>query len=193
LLRRSSAGELAELLGAPLLPRDRENRAFRFRRVAMLAFDRLPERHRRWMRAYARGVNAGLADLAVRPPEYLALRATPTEWRPEDSLLVALTMHQLLSHGAEDELMIDAMRAELAADLVEFLTPDTTRFDAPLIGPHGNPLPPAPIPMGSTQRSAPALGVSFDPEPKGSNSWAVGASRSAGGRAILACDMHLPL
>ena len=73
LLRRASAGELAALIGSRVLPLDRAQRPFDFRRRAHELFERLPAREQGWLAAYTDGVNAGLEDLRSRPPEYWLL------------------------------------------------------------------------------------------------------------------------
>lgn len=192
-LRRTSAGELSELFGATTISNDRANRVHRFRRVATALLERLPAEHRAGIEAYTRGVNAGLADMGASPFEYLLLRTRPAPWRPKDCLLAHFTMYQTLSTGARDERTLDAMRAALSADLVAFLTPETTRFDCPLIGPPGDPNGPIPIPTDVQRPTPDGEPVAAERHPLGSNGWAVAAQRTADGRAILANDMHLPL
>ena len=62
---------------------DRRMRFHRLRAVARQVVEQLLTEHRQVLRAYTEGVNAGLAALWVRPPEYLALRAAPQPWREE--------------------------------------------------------------------------------------------------------------
>src|SRR3546814_19560814 len=45
------------------------------------------------LRAYADGVNAGLAGLHVRPWPYLLLGQAPEPWRMEDSALASYAMY----------------------------------------------------------------------------------------------------
>src|SRR5262249_20737711 len=88
LFRRSAAGELAALVGERALPLDRPARIYDLRRRARELLERLPAEQRGWIDAYTAGVNAGLADLGARPPEYWLLRQTPQPWLAEDTLLV---------------------------------------------------------------------------------------------------------
>jgi penicillin amidase len=81
LLRRSAAGELAALLGRPVLEMDREARILRLRLVARRAVKALREDERDLLTAYTAGANAGLAALGASPFEYLALRSEPAKWR----------------------------------------------------------------------------------------------------------------
>jgi penicillin amidase len=134
LLRRSAAGELAELFGERALAADRGQRPFRFRARARALLERLPAEHVEWLAAYTQGVNAGLADLRARPPEYWLFGAVPTRWRSEDSLLVVFSFYTMLSNNDSYERPQGVLHAALPAPLYEFLTPSTSRCDRPLFG-----------------------------------------------------------
>jgi penicillin amidase len=205
LLRRSSAGELAELFGERALAADRGQRPFAYREHARLLRTMLPAEQRAWLDAYAQGVNAGLADLGARPPEYWLVGEAPVPWRPEDTLLVVLTFYTMLSNNEAYERPQGVMHEVLPAALYDFLTPSTSRFDRPVLGaspadPTGGYVP-LPIPGADVVdlRRAPALPRGREPriEPPlmgpASNSWAVDATRSVSGRAMLANDPHLSL
>ena len=135
LARRRAAGELAALAGAAALPLDREIRLHRFRAVAARAHARLPPRDRAALDAYAAGVNAGLDGLEVPPFEYLLLRRTPAPWRPEDSLLVVLSMFITLqdTDGAYERTLA-TMHDVLPGPVFDFLAPAGTEWDAPIAG-----------------------------------------------------------
>ncbi len=91
-------------------------------------------RRQRELDRYRDGVNAGLADLRVRPWEYLLLGSQPQPWRPEDSALVIAAMYlDLNSDGRnERELRFAQMRAVLPAPLVDFLLAPDPDWEAPL-------------------------------------------------------------
>ncbi len=93
LMRRAAAGELSALVGPAALKLDRANRAYRFRALAQRIVAQLPADQRGLLDAYARGVNAGLDALDVRPWEYLLLRKKPRPWTPADSILVVDAMY----------------------------------------------------------------------------------------------------
>ena len=205
LARRAAAGELAELFGERLASVDRTQRMFGFRqRAHELAAD-LPPRHAEWLAAYVEGVNAGLADLRARPPEYWVARSYPKPWTIEDSLLVVYAFFTMLSNNESYERGQAAMHAALPKSVYEFLTPSTSRFDRPLVVDGTDPTggyAPLPIPPQSDVdlRAAPALqpaapATFIDPPLLGpaSNQWAVDAARSTHGAAILANDPHLSL
>ena len=134
LLRRSSAGELAELFGERALAADRGQRPFGYREHARRLRAALPAEQNAWLDAYTDGVNAGLADLGARPPEYWLAGAAPRPWQPEDSLLVVLTFYTMLSNNESYERAQGVMHAVLPPPLYDFLTPSTSRFDRPVLG-----------------------------------------------------------
>jgi len=199
LMRRLVAGELAALLGPAALPADLDHRRHRLRAVAEAAYARLPADQQRRLERYSRGVNAGLADLRVRPWAYLLLRAKPRPWRPEDSLLVLAAMYLDLNGDGRNrrELAIARMRAALPGALVDFLLAPDPTWEAPL---QGRPSWPATIPgagvvdLRSHGASAPPAVVPL-PQPghPGSNNFAVNGPLAQGGAAVLANDMHLGL
>jgi penicillin amidase len=143
LLRRASAGELAALVGERALALDRAERPFDLRKRARAVLERLPPEQRGWLEAYTDGVNAGLADLGARPPEYWLLRQRPMPWRAEDSVLVVYTFYKELSSNESYELPQGVMHDVLPAELYAFLTPSTSRFDRPLLGADVHPEPAA--------------------------------------------------
>ncbi len=195
LLRRRAAGRLAELFGAPLLPQDRAARALRFAATAERVLAGVPERHRAQLRAYTEGVNAGLAATPM-PAEYLVLGLRPEPWRDVDCVLVLDVMLEDLRTGAETESMLDVMHEALPEGVVAFLTPPSSRFDAPVSGPAGLAHEPAPIPPSSVfdLRPAPEGAAGLDERgTPGSNGWIVSGARTTHGGAILANDMHLTL
>lgn len=199
LFRRLAAGRLAELFGPAALDEDRWHRNLGFEQVAQRVVRQLPKAHRAMLRAYAEGVNAGIASLRTLPFEFLALRYRPEPWRPEDSVLVVLNMHAALSYTAERERMATVMAECFEPQVFRFFTQDRDPYTARLLGltPAPPPLPVAPLATllrGAQQEDLAAVpAVQPEPVPPGSNAWVVGGGRTASGRAVLANDMHLEL
>jgi penicillin amidase len=199
LLRRASAGELSALLGGATLATDRQLRVHRFRSVARTAVATAPAAQRALLEAYAAGVNAGAASLAVRPFEYLLLRAQPEPWRAEDSVLVVLAMFlQLQEADGHTKLQRGLIRAALPAAAAEFVYADASDWDAAL---DGSRRAAAAVPA-ATEYDLRRLGeLDFSPPPRhgrsrsasGSNNWVVAGTRTASGAALVANDMHLTL
>ena len=202
MLRRSAAGELAELFGGGALEWDRAIRIHRFRAVAAAALARLPAADGALLAAYAEGVDAGTAALAVRPFEYLLLRAAPAPWRAEDSMLVALAMFiDLQGHDNRRESDLGVVRDTLPPAVAAFLAPTGTSWDAPLAGgPWAAPPLPAPeafdLRRAAAEPAAEPAAVAATPRlaeaaALGSNNWALAGARTVHGGAIVAADMHL--
>jgi penicillin amidase len=209
LLRRRAAGELSELVGEAALEIDREVRVFRLRAVARQATETLAGDERRLLAGYTEGVNAGLRALDARPFEYLLLRAEPRAWQPEDSLLCALAMYLTLQNQLPGlESTLELMHDLLPPELVAFLAPRGTEWDAPLEGePFAQPEIPGPEVLDLREEPPPAVArgereapAAFDPlrladvgeaAVLGSNNWAVAGTHTARGGALLANDMHL--
>jgi penicillin G amidase len=200
LLRRRAAGELSELIGPATVKPDREVRVHRFRSVAERVVAAASPENRALLDAYAAGVNAGLEALEGPPFEYLALRATPAPWRPEDSVLGALAMFVTLqSNQPERESVVGWMRELLPPEMAAFLDPRGTEWDAPV---EGEAFAVAAVPgpeVFDLRRQPPRVSVRSDASLEdfeedraaGSNNWAVAGAHTASGAPLLADDMHL--
>jgi penicillin amidase len=135
LLRRQSAGELAELFGPKVVAADRRRRVHRFRAVAERVLAQAAPAERAFLDAYCAGVNSGLAALGGRPFEYQLLRLTPEPWRPADSLLVTYSMFLTLNDDTGSvEAGLGRLHERVPPALFAFLAPTGTEWDAPLFG-----------------------------------------------------------
>jgi len=201
LLRRQAAGELAELFGADALPLDKAARVHGFRKLAGEVIDRAAPVERELIEAYADGVNAGLADLGDKPFEYIVLRSDPRPWSPEDSVLVIYAMTLTLKDDqGRYEHSLATLRDTFGQAAMDFFAPLMQEGDASLDGSVGSP---ARIPGPQAidlRREQPAVSSlrsdddsRLDMPLAGSNSFALAASRSASGGALLASAMHLTL
>ncbi len=132
LSRRFAAGELAALIGPSMVEQDRASRRFRLRTVARDLLGRLDDDDRQALSAYTAGVNAGLADLAAPAPEYAILGATPSEWVPEDSVLVMFAFMLTLDWSASWEGTHASFFEAVPASIREFLVDPRSRQDAPI-------------------------------------------------------------
>ena len=197
LMRRNSAGELAALVGEKALPLDKARRLHRFRHRAEAVLATLASDEAALVQAYTAGVNAGLAALSVRPPEYLLLRQAPRPWVPADSLLVAYGMYLDLQRGqGRDDIANGLLKQAVPADWYAFLTQHSADWQAALDDSRVQavPLPDSPLPawLRDAKVACSDCGMT-DARDIGSNNWAVAGRLTADGRAIVADDMHLGL
>ena len=203
LMRRTAAGELAALFGPIALDTDKEHRVHRMRaRVTadldVIAGDRLPQ-----LQAYTDGVNAGLADLKVRPWPYLLLRQRPKPWLPVDSALTGYAMYFDLQDSTNArELALWKIEQHVPPALFALLARDGSSWDAPLIGrargdavlPTAEQVDLRKLPAPDTDKPDALALVALPEAPEiGSNNFAVSGALTRDGRAIVADDMHLGL
>lgn len=197
LLRRHSAGTLAEVVGIGGLEKDLRRRVLGLRQAAEGAASMLPPAERDLLQAYADGVNARLADVEHLPYEFLVLGYEPERWSPADSLLVLLHLFLLLCGDDQPKRMLAAMEASLPPDVVAFLTPDMDEMtpDADRLLPPRLPLDALRSLLGeiATHDELPADLVQAEALAAASNCWAVDGSRTLDGRAIVANDLHMSL
>jgi penicillin amidase len=199
--RRKTAGRLAEVLGEKALSSDRKQRIYSFAEVAKKTVDQLQPAERAVLLAYAGGVNAVIGQAREFPPEFRFLHYRPEPWQPEDSLMVAANMFQMLSDSESEERMLTIMQSCRPDAVTAFLTPDTDAYTHTLLGGSGSRRPEQPVPTEAIARlikDSPITGqqttlVQPEPPSLGSNNWAINGTKTEDGRAILADDMHLPL
>lgn len=204
--RRLAAGRISELVGAAAVPVDTANRRLRFRAGAERLWRDAGPESRRWLVAYARGVNAWIeARRGDMPPGLRLLGGpgfAPEPWTPVDSLSFVFLMGQDLSFWAgrpEEERFrwLAALGEERTRDLLggaaggqELHVPEEIRALAAEWAPErgGAALLGAADGTAGGGTAAPGSGGS-----PGSNNWAVAGERTASGAPLLANDPHLPL
>src|SRR5450830_886095 len=132
LMRRSGAGELAELFGPKALPLDRSHRLHRFRARAATLLAAMDGGERGFLERYAAGVNDGVQALGARPFEYALTGSAPRPWQPADSLLVVFAMYFDLQSMQQTRVLARGWMAEHSdAAQRAFLLPAATRRSTP--------------------------------------------------------------
>src|SRR5271170_7537560 len=130
--RRMAAGEAAELLGSKLVEHDRVQRVLGIRANAERLATTLSERDRRYYEDYARGVNAFIDQHPENlPPEFLLLRYRPKPWQPVDSLLVVMSMNQMLDEDWDTKITRERVTARLGPTMAAALYPTGSWRDHP--------------------------------------------------------------
>ena len=114
--RRSSNGELAEVMGRALIEHDKTERVLQIRLTAQRVYSNLSAADRRRLDDYARGVNLFIAQCEqsnTLPVEFRLLHYRPQPWTGVDSISVGLSMVQTLDTHIATKLS----RARVAAKL----------------------------------------------------------------------------
>src|SRR5210317_2183166 len=145
LIRRQAAGELSELFGEIAVSTDKRYRFHRFRERARAVLAASPAADVAILENYAAGVNAGLASLGARPFEHLLLGVEPEPWVAEDSVLVVYAMFMQLNDGrASKDVRRGFAHRALPQQVFDWLYPEGSRWDAPIMGEPRTPPPPPP-------------------------------------------------
>lgn len=197
LMRRKMAGELSEVVGDGALYLDIRQRTLGFYRIAATISKQMPAWQQAICHAYSQGVNGYLQQADTLSPEFTLLRYRPGDWSCRDTILVSLAMFQMLNEESDQERMLRVMYQALPRSVVDFLTPDISPLDQPLIGQPCGHRPIQPIPVGRLKEvlAEPenAMSIIGQQPIAASNQWVVAGWKSSDGQALLANDMHLPL
>ncbi len=210
LIRRQTAGRLAEILGPSLAESDRVHRIWGLGHVAEAASNQMDPTLRKRYEAYASGVNYYLKELTEKPTlEFETLKYLPEPWSVVDSLLVQAAMAEDLdlvqiegesfeSNTSDIEEAITSLYQKRSKSLADFLTPVEGFWDVPLLPEKSHKLIPIPtskeFQWKKPREKRKSAARSFtDPFPIGSNAWVLHGSKTESGLPLLANDPHLNL
>jgi penicillin amidase len=191
LLRRAGQGRMAELLGADLLPTDRELWRVGVPQLAAKLEANASARTLALIDRYLSGVNAAIAAYPLLPPEFLLLNANRPGWKRRDVFALGALMAFQSANNMHNELLRLALGNSLDAErFALFLDTPGERRDYPFVLP-------APAPREALARAVDRLALT-DPDSNpllprlgfGSNGWVVAPGRSASGYALYAFDSH---
>ncbi len=187
-LSRVAQGRAAELGGSDFVPADRRARLLGIAHHAGEQAGELERGTARVLDAYAAGVNARIARIrageAAAPRALQALGVELEDWTAADTLaLVKLHAWSLSDSLATSLVLLDLIR-HLGAIGARPFFPAGAGIGAVPIGTEARPAPgAAPDPL---RRAAGLAGPGV-----GSTAWVVAGSLAAGGRPLLAGDLHL--
>lgn len=208
-MRRLGRGELSEILGPGTIKVDREQRILGLRAAAAKSLQMATARDHTFFEAYARGVNAYIAEHGKHLPiEFRILGYAPKPWTPEDSVVIANVMVKDLNyHSFFDALAREKILAKLGPELTADLyvnrswhdrpptvmredvnEPDSSSGDDNQDDEEDSP------DNAVTHNKIPRAGLRQLPEEvpvNGSNDWVVSGAHTVTGKPLLSNDMHL--
>lgn len=188
LMRKVGQGRLAELFGPELSEADAFYRTIGTNRKAVAdakGFDSLPPRAKEICEAYVKGVNTYI-DRGKIPLEYKILGVLPEEYTVEDIYAIAGYMAYSFAYALRTDPLVEKMYKGLGSDyLTDFGMEHLA--DTNLLDSIANP---------DSMRVSSRQGISvIDQLPvplfQGSNSWALGPSRTLSSEVIFANDTHI--
>ena len=198
LIRRASAGRLAELFGEKALEHDIKRTKLGILEVAQQAVDGMQPEEKRFCSYYSNGVNRFINEYKNRWGfEYFILRHAPKRWTCHDTLLVLLQMADDLSGFGERQAYQAWWAKHLPSEWADFLFNQNHPWSKPLFGQNQDPIPEVPNELAlasdsiSSEEVETALKMAKKLHPKtvslGSNNWAYRTRTNL----LLANDPHL--
>ena len=189
IMRRLARGELAEVLGAKLLPTDTLFRSLRIREQAALMAQRQDHQSPAWqaLQAYLDGVNAWQAS-HPKPVEFDLIGITPRPFTAEDTLSIAGYLAYSFAAAFRTEPALTYIRDQLGPQYLKIF--DLGWQPQGALG--------TPLAAADWQSLEAVAAASHDalveagiPQFEGSNAWAVSGSRTRSGKPLLAGDPHI--
>lgn len=187
LLRRVTQGRLSEIFGADMVDTDQLLRALQIQEKSKMVLENSDQALLDCLSAFADGVNAYLEQAGKRLPiEFTVLGYKPEKWESLHSLNLIGYMAWDLAGSWEDEIALHKLRGKVSHEMLMELYPHLDMqtsyvFDS----------------VKTTILSFNLLDAAENLHKLGvegfsaSNNWAVTASKSANGKALMANDMHL--
>lgn len=196
ILRKTAQGRLGEIMGKSpsykglnIAEFDVIFKSFRYSEDADAGYKALKPEYRRLLDSFSNGINRYIREVGNRLPFEAATMGVETvPWKPQDSFtIMGLFGLSMTFDALFNEYYMDRIAAKLGPEKMKIFLPQYPSF-APTITAQNH--------DGDFIRPMSALKLFLDENvshPIGSNNWAVGASRSANGHAMLANDPHVPL
>ena len=171
-MRRLAHGQLAEILGAEYVARDRLHRTIGLTRAARDAASAMSGEVAMVLRSLCNGINAWMAAMGERRcVEFDILAYDPTPWTAVDSIAIWKWRWWMLTGRLDMIAINEAAKRHLPAELFDLFL--TTEAAEETIVPSDEP-----------------AGIGGYDAGIGSNNWVVGGRSTASGKPVLATDPH---
>lgn len=199
MLRRTAQGRLSEIFGTRTIRIDEVMRRFDLYTLALRSVAAQDAETQRALTAYARGVNARIAQVNERAlgrgaPEFFLFSNQIAYWQPADSIAIGKIMALQLSGHLDEEVLRARLSLALPDARVQDILPDAPGDGIAALPDFASLFPNAPrdVAVNTTARD-PLMPI----RPRGlsgaSNAFAAAPHRSTSGASIMANDPHLGL
>ena len=197
MLRRTAQGRLSEVFGERTLRIDELLRRYDIYTQALASVEAQDPYTRTALDAYARGVNAWIAEVNARAlgrgaPEFFLFSNEIAAWAPADSIAIIKLMALQLSSHLEAEVLRARVSMLLPAARLADILPDDPNAAVTALPRFGEVVPgvvPGQVPVRLAEdRLSPFPRLPFG---GASNAFAAAPRRSAAGGTLLANDPHL--
>ena len=194
LSQMAAEGRLAEFFGKDLLPYDQLQRTIGFWRVAKKIEQQLSDSTRALIQAYADGVNAYVENHPKSLPiEFSLAEMRPIPWTVTHTIALSRLMAWDLNIPWKAEISYSLIRQRLNNEQFRQLFPNEKLYTGNhKSGTSSVNYADAMLPLLEKQQELNSL-LNKEGSAKGSNAWAVDASKSDTGFPLLAGDPHLGL
>ena len=199
MMRRTAQGRLSELFGVDTLPIDLKIRRLGIYEAARKSLNALRPETKRMLDAYAKGVNARLAEinddaLGRGAPEFFIFSNSISPWQPADSLAILKLIGVQLSSHLDTEVLRKRITLALGDSRVKDILPDAPGSAVSELEHFSTLFPNLATRYANIAMPAQAFSP-FKPAPLAgaSNAWAAMPGRSAAGKTLLANDPHSTL
>lgn len=194
LSQMAAEGRLAEFFGKELLPYDKLQRTIGFWRIAQKMEAQLSDSSRTHIQAYADGVNAYIESHAKSLPIEFALAGMePIPWTVTHTLALSRLMAWDLNIPWKAEISYSLLNQKLDSEQFRQLFPNEKLYSVlENSGTSSTYLTDALLPLLNKQAELDHL-MNREGSLKGSNAWAISATKAAADFPMLAGDPHLGL
>lgn len=197
LMRLTAEGRLSEYLGESAIGIDSFMRKMQFRQASNQLWQNISPDNRRYLEAYARGVNSWLATHQDKLPMDLSATdyVVPT-WQADDALLILSLANFGLAGNLHEEIDSLIVAQQLGTDLLPWLFPVYPDEPIPhkeaqkLAGLNLQPLKDETNQLKTLSQSLKNIHLN---DLMASNNWAVTADLTENKGTLLANDTHLPI
>ena len=190
LMRRLAKGKLSEIFGAETVEIDKLSLMLGLDSLSYRNYENISEESRRWLDAYAEGINAYLDRIGDDLPiEFILMNFKPEKWSPQDCMLQNRLMAWFLNFNWKADVLYGTLASHLPQEKFREIWPGWSEYPHIMTGTASGRL------IGHYNQIQETLHqiLGVNSLYAGSNSWVIAPKMSQSGSAMLANDPHLQI